>query len=107
MATEVKLLLDSDPVFYYFLIGSVSSIIEGFRRVKVNAGYTSVAPGEITTGRISSADGSNWIDLLHRIEINACKICTVAAQNYVDGLFSTANQNTQNAVNNIQVGDVI
>ncbi|MDV4078132.1 hypothetical protein CMT44_04100 [Elizabethkingia anophelis] len=107
MATEVKLLLDSDPVFYYFLIGSVSSIIEGFRRVKVNAGYTSVAPGEITTGRISSADGSNWIDLLQdRIEINARVRFAPGsqAQNYVDNLFNTANQNTKDAINNIQVG---
>ncbi|ATC39588.1 phage tail protein [Elizabethkingia anophelis] len=107
MATEVKLLLDSDPVFYYFLIGSVSSIVEGFRRVKVNAGYTSVAPGEITTGRISSADGSNWIDLLQdRIEINARVRFAPGsqAQNYVDGLFSTANQNTTNAINNLNPG---
>ena len=52
MATEVKLLLDSDPVFYYFLIGSVSSIIEGFRRVKVNAGYTSVALVKLQQGAL-------------------------------------------------------
>ncbi|WP_407499612.1 phage tail protein [Elizabethkingia anophelis] len=107
MATEVKLLLDSDPVFYYFLIGSVSSIIEGFRRVKVNAGYTSVAPGEITTGRISSADGSNWIDLLQdRIEINARVRFAPGsqAQNYVDNLFNTANQNTKDAINNLNIG---
>ncbi|MCL1652597.1 phage tail protein [Elizabethkingia miricola] len=107
MATEVKLLLDSDPVFYYFLIGSVSSIVEGFRRAKVNAGYTSVAPGEITTGRISSADGSNWIDLLQdRIEINARVRFAPGsqAQNYVDNLFNTANQNTKDAINNLNIG---
>ncbi|HAT3998554.1 TPA: hypothetical protein I9Y90_000036 [Elizabethkingia anophelis] len=109
MATEVKLLLDSDPVFYYFLIGSVSSVVEGFRRVKVNAGYTSVAPGEITTGRISSADGSNWIDLLQdRIEINARVRFAPGsqAQNYVDNLFNTANQNTKDAISNINFGSV-
>lgn len=72
IVTEQKLLLDADPIFYYFLVGSVSSEIDGVRRIKTSYGFTQITPGEISTGRISSANGSNWIDLLQdRIEINA------------------------------------
>lgn len=72
VVSEQKIMLDNDPIFYYFLVGSVSSVIDGVRRIKTNYGFTQISPNEITTGRLSSANGQNWIDLLRdRIEINA------------------------------------
>lgn len=72
VVSEQKIMLDNDPIFYYFLVGSVSSVIDGVRRIKTNYGFTQISPNEITTGRLSSANGQNWIDLLQdRIEINA------------------------------------
>ncbi|WP_221410398.1 phage tail protein, partial [Riemerella anatipestifer] len=72
VVTEQKIMFDSDPIFYFFLAGSVSSAIDGIRRIKTSHGYTQIAPGEITTGRIASPNGSNYIDLKQDgIEINA------------------------------------
>ncbi|MDY3518584.1 hypothetical protein PG608_05070, partial [Riemerella anatipestifer] len=72
VVTEQKILFDSDPIFYFFLAGSVSSIINGVRRIKTSYGYTQITPSEITTGRIASPNGSNYIDLKQDgIEINA------------------------------------
>ncbi|WP_377084678.1 phage tail protein [Riemerella anatipestifer] len=72
VVTEQKIMLDSDPIFYFFLVGSVSSVISGVRRIKTNYGYTQITPSEITTGRITSPNGSNYIDLKQDgIEINA------------------------------------
>lgn len=72
IVTEQKIMFDSDPIFYFFLAGSVSSVINGVRRIKTNYGYTQITPSEITTGRIASPNGSNYIDLLQDgIEINA------------------------------------
>ena len=72
VVTQSQIMLESDPVFYHFLVGSVSSIIDGVRRIKTLYGYTQITPSEITTGRISSANGQNYIDLLQdKIEINA------------------------------------
>ncbi|MGY5678256.1 phage tail protein [Riemerella anatipestifer] len=72
VVTEQKIMFDSDPIFYFFLAGSVSSIINGVRRIKTSYGYTQITPSEITTGRIASPNGSNYIDLKQDgIEINA------------------------------------
>ncbi|MDY3444757.1 phage tail protein [Riemerella anatipestifer] len=72
VVTEQKILFDSDPIFYFFLAGNVSSIINGVRRIKTSYGYTQITPSEITTGRITSPNGSNYIDLKQDgIEINA------------------------------------
>lgn len=72
VVSEQKIMLDNDSIFYYFLVGSISSVIDGVRRIKTNYGFTQISPNEITTGRLSSANGQNWIDLLQdKIEINA------------------------------------
>lgn len=72
IVTEQKLMLDADPIFYYFLVGFVSSVIDGVRRIKTSYGFTQITPSEVSTGRLSSTNGQNWIDLLEdRIEINA------------------------------------
>ncbi|MDY3338424.1 hypothetical protein PG279_04455 [Riemerella anatipestifer] len=72
IVTEQKIMLDSDSIFYFFLVGSVSSVINGVRRIKTNYGYTQITPSEITTGRITSPNGSNYIDFKQDgIEINA------------------------------------
>lgn len=115
VVSEQKIMLDNDPIFYYFLVGSVSSVIDGVRRIKTNYGFTQISPNEITTGRLSSANGQNWIDLLQdRIEINAMvrfapnspALTQVdnAIQGKMNGLGSLA---WKNAVEMAQLGDTI
>lgn len=115
LVSEQKIMLDNDPIFYYFLVGSVSSVIDGVRRIKTNYGFTQISPNEITTGRLSSANGQNWIDLLQdRIEINA-KVSfapnspaltqvDTAIQSKMNGLGSLA---WKNAVEKAQLGETI
>lgn len=115
VVSEQKIMLDNDPIFYYFLVGSVSSVIDGVRRIKTNYGFTQISPNEITTGRLSSANGANWIDLLQdRIEINA-KVSFApnspaltqvdnAIQSKMNGLGSLA---WKDAVETAQLGETI
>lgn len=115
VVSEQKIMLDNDPIFYYFLVGSVSSVIDGVRRIKTNYGFTQISPNEITTGRLSSANGANWIDLLQdRIEINASVRFTPnspaltqvdnAIQSKMNGLGSLA---WKDAVEMAQLGETI
>lgn len=115
VVSEQKIMLDNDPIFYYFLVGSVSSVIDGVRRIKTNYGFTQISPNEITTGRLSSANGANWIDLLQdKIEINASvrfapnspALTQVdnAIQSKMNGLGSLA---WKNAVEKAQLGETI
>lgn len=115
VVSEQKIMLDNDPIFYYFLVGSVSSVIDGVRRIKTNYGFTQISPNEITTGRLSSANGQNWIDLLQdKIEINASvrfapnspALTQVdnAIQIKMNGLGSLA---WKNAVEKAQLGETI
>ncbi|NAW52178.1 hypothetical protein GNY06_12600 [Elizabethkingia argentiflava] len=105
--TEKQIGLENEPLFYYFLVGSLSSVIDGFRRIKTHYGFTQISPREITTGRIRSADGNNWIDLLQdSIEINARVRFAPGspAQKYVDEKFTTAKLNTEKAIDQMSIG---
>lgn len=61
--------VDSDPTYYYFLIGSLSSAItdtDGKRPARLIAltyGATTINGRFITTGRVQTGDGSTYIDL--------------------------------------------
>lgn len=68
--TPIKVL--DFPDWYYFEVGFLSSVVDGIRRIKTTYGFSTINGGEITTGRIASADGQNWIDILgDSIDINA------------------------------------
>lgn len=60
---------DSDPTYYYFLVGSLSSAItdtDGKRPARLIAltyGATTINGRFLTTGRVQSADGQTYFDL--------------------------------------------
>lgn len=49
--------------YYYLLVGILNASREGDRSFVSLYGFTEVLPGQITTGRINSADGSTYFDL--------------------------------------------
>ena len=55
--------LEQAPTYYHFEAGYLGSVQDGFRRIKLVHGFTQVSPGEITTGRISAANGEQYIDI--------------------------------------------
>lgn len=65
----VQRTVDGDPTYYYFLIGSLSSVItdtDGNRPARLIAltyGATTINGRFITTGRIQSVDGQTYFDL--------------------------------------------
>ena len=65
----VQRTVDSDPIYYYFLLGSLSSVISDAdgkrtaRLISLTYGGTTINGRFINTGRIQSADGSVYFDL--------------------------------------------
>lgn len=55
--------VDSDATYYYFLVGVLSSVIEGIRWPTLTYGTTEINGGFIRTGRIESNNGKAWLDL--------------------------------------------
>lgn len=61
--------VDGDPTYYYFLIGSLSSVITDTngnrpaRLIALTYGATTINGRFITTGRIQSVDGQTYFDL--------------------------------------------
>lgn len=61
--------VDSDPTYYYFLIGSLSSAITDAngkrpaRLISLTYGATTINGRFITTGRVQTGDGNTYIDL--------------------------------------------
>ena len=54
---------DQQEGFYYFSIGILSRVEEGFRRICLTYGSSTINGREITTGRIASSDGATYFDL--------------------------------------------
>ena len=54
---------DQQKGFYYFSIGILSRAEEGFRRICLTYGSSTINGREITTGRIASSDGTTYFDL--------------------------------------------
>lgn len=61
--SESKIAVESDPAFYYFPFGVISTLIEGQRFFSSIRGYTKVTGDVINTGRIVSNNGLNYFDL--------------------------------------------
>lgn len=61
--------VDSDPIYYYFLVGSLSSAITDTngnrpaRLISLTYGATTINGRFITTGRVQTGDGNTYIDL--------------------------------------------
>ncbi|MRJ09292.1 hypothetical protein EDL99_10540 [Ornithobacterium rhinotracheale] len=73
LCTSKKIAALSDGNYYHFELGYISTLKDKeVRKIKLISGFTAINGGEITTGRITSQDGNNWIDIKEdEIEINA------------------------------------
>lgn len=70
--SEAQILVDSDPNYYFFEAGVLSSVNDGYRQIKMTHGFGMINPAEISIGRISSPFGGSYIDILQdRIKIHA------------------------------------
>ncbi|MCZ2084165.1 MAG: phage tail protein [Flavobacteriales bacterium] len=70
--TEAQIKVEQDPDFYHFEVGYLSSVIDGYRKIKTTYGFAQLNPAELSIGRISDPTGNNYIDLLpDRIAIKA------------------------------------
>lgn len=61
---QLKFEPTDDPNNYYFQVGILSSLYEdGFRDIVTTYGFTRINGNTITTGKIVTADGENYLDL--------------------------------------------
>ena len=63
VVTPEALRYDADADFYHFSVGVLSSAQDGFRRVSLTYGSSTINGREITTGRISATAGKAYFDL--------------------------------------------
>lgn len=72
VVTETPIKVEADADFYHFEVGYLSSIIDGYRKIKTTYGFAQLNPAELSIGRIADPSGNNYIDLLEdRISIKA------------------------------------
>lgn len=58
-----QLKVDAEAGYYHFLIGVLHSVQDGYRKISLTYGVTTINGKEIKTGRISSQDGATYFDL--------------------------------------------
>lgn len=63
--SETGIGMKSDPETYHLLVGILNSEYEGYRSFVELYGFTEVLPGRITTDRIVSSDGLNFLDFVN------------------------------------------
>ncbi|MDM1551562.1 phage tail protein [Empedobacter falsenii] len=66
LITTEQIKFDTDPNFYHFEYGYLSSIMEGFRKIKTSYGFSTINGGEITSGKILGQNGDLFIDIDNR-----------------------------------------
>ncbi|WP_333662302.1 phage tail protein, partial [Chishuiella changwenlii] len=66
IVTTEQLRFDSDANFYHFEYGYLSSVTDGFRKIKTSYGFSNINGGEITTGKILGQNGQTFIDIDNR-----------------------------------------
>ncbi|MGV0980417.1 phage tail protein [Empedobacter falsenii] len=66
LITTEQIKFDADPNFYHFEYGYLSSIMEGFRKIKTSYGFSTINGGEITSGKILGQNGDLFIDIDNR-----------------------------------------
>lgn len=76
--SETPIAVYSDGTYYHFLTGVLNSEVEGDRSFVELYGFTEILPGRITTNKIVSADGKNYIDFVN----NAARLGNDS--NYID-----------------------
>lgn len=80
---------DSDPTYFYFLIGVLHSPISGVRGISLNYGQTTINGGFIRTGVIQSIDGATYFNLnTGEFRGNFKFTSGESIQDYVSGIFA-------------------
>lgn len=105
VVSESAISVDSDPNYYYFEVGYLSSIIDGIRRIKTTYGFAQLNPSELSIGKIADPLGNNYIELLQdKINIKASVTFTgdSPALSQVQQRIDTSASNLQGQVNNAQ-----
>jgi len=59
----VQRTVESDPTYFYFLVGVLNSVVDGIRGVMLTYGQTAINGRFVKTGRVQSVDGLTWFDL--------------------------------------------
>lgn len=62
LISETAIEMESEPNYYYLLVGTLNSEFENERSYVELYGFTEVLPGRIKTDRIVSSDGFNFFD---------------------------------------------
>jgi len=121
-----QLKVDAESGYYYFLIGVLHSVQDGYRKISLTYGATTINGKEIKTGRITSQDGQTYFDLdageikgkiVFRSglddsqieqEIDTAQSTANNAQTAADNAQTTANTALTNANNALtQIGDIV
>lgn len=63
VVSETPIKVEADADFYHFEVGYLSSIIEGYRKIKTTYGFAQLNPAELSIGRIADPSGNNFIEL--------------------------------------------
>ena len=63
VVTEAQIKVEQDPDFYYFEVGYLSSVIDGYRKIKTTYGFAQLNPSELSIGRVSSPGGNSYLEL--------------------------------------------
>lgn len=71
--TSEQMKVDQDSTYFYFEYGFLSSIMDGFRRIRTSYGFTDINGGEITAGRINGQNGELFINIDNREIIGKVK----------------------------------
>jgi hypothetical protein len=100
LVTDQAIIFDSDPSYYHFLVGSLSSVdsVSNTRTFSPTYGFSTINGRYITTGVIKSADGSGVIIDLDNGTITG-KIRFLSNNTPVD-----AETYINNAVDNLEIG---
>jgi hypothetical protein len=90
--SETAIAMEGVAGYYHLLMGILNSEFEGERSYVSLYGFTEILPGQITTEKVVSSDGHNYIDFLN----NAFRIGNekqYLAWNVVSGLLEIMNAN--------------
>lgn len=60
---SAQLKVDAEAGYYHFLVGVLHSVQDGYRKISLTYGSTTINGKEIKTGRITSQDGQTYFDL--------------------------------------------
>ena len=63
VVSETPIKVEADADFYHFEVGYLSSILDGYRKIKTTYGFAQLNPAELSIGRIADPSGNNFIEL--------------------------------------------